>query len=377
MAQPLYFLTALIIATLGGLLGVKLKLPVGGMLGAMLATAIYNLIFDPVVIMPDGFRLLFQIPLGVMIGSQVRKQDLLHMRSLGKSAGVVIGSFLIFNLLAGLMIYAISGFNAVTSLFATAPGGAIYMAILAEHYGGSVATVAILQMFRNSSVMVFIAPFYRKLLGKRYGQFVPSEEVMSESIPTETAENMGTKSLTPLAPKSVNKPVITLSQLKQFLATLACSTLFGLAFPRLGMPAGEIVGAMVGAVIYNVLTGKAKFLPQLKIPIRILSGFFVGVNITREVVSELAQVPLVLVIIFVYIWLTTYVTAYLVHKLTGLDFASSLLASTPGGMSEMAIIADDMGIGAPKIAVIHTIRLVTVITFFPPVLLWVLSFTVG
>ena len=359
------FLLTLLIATAGGLLGHKFKLPMGAMLGAMIATASYNVIAEPVLVMPDSFRLLFQIPLGVMIGSQVRKHDLLELRRLGKSALVVIGCFFVFNLLSGLSVYAISEFNAVTALFATAPGGAVYMAIIAQHIGGSVATVAILQMFRNSSVLIFIAPFYRKLLSKRYGQAV----VVHEQLDTATADAKNSAT----APVKPPSGIPSLLQCKHFAVTLGFSLVFGLGFGLLAVPAGEMVGAMIGAVVYNVLTGKAQFLPILRVPIRILSGFFVGVNMTRGALAELATVPVVLLVIFGYIWLTTYVTAFLVHKLTGLDFASSLLASTPGGMSEMALIADDLNIGAPKVAVIHTIRLMSVISFFPPMLLWVLS----
>lgn len=42
-----------------------------------------------------------------------------------------------------------------------------------------------------------------------------------------------------------------------------------------------------------------------------------------------------------------------------------MLMCTPGGCQEMSLMADDLNCDAPKIVIIHTIRIFCVITFFP------------
>ena len=48
-----YFILTLIVATVGGLIGYKLRLPVGGMVGSMIAVIIFNVTTEKAVFYPD------------------------------------------------------------------------------------------------------------------------------------------------------------------------------------------------------------------------------------------------------------------------------------------------------------------------------------
>jgi len=48
-----------------------------------------------------------------------------------------------------------------------------------------------------------------------------------------------------------------------------------------------------------------------------------------------------------------------------MDLGTSLLSSTPGGMSEMSLLANDMGFDFMKVSITHLARIIVVITIFP------------
>ena len=58
-------------------------------------------------------------------------------------------------------------------------------------------------------------------------------------------------------------------------------------------------------------------------------------------------------------------------KLTKLDLTTSLFASAPGGVSDMAIIASELGADPAKVAALQTLRLIVVIVLFPTLVTWV------
>ena len=342
----LWFLLTLIIATIGGLLGIKLKIPLGGMVGAMIFTVIANLFINRANLMPTGFNLMFQIPIGIMIGSRVKKEDIISLKDLGKPVIVIVLSMLILNIMFGYIIYWVTNLNLATAIFASAPGGMVDLTIVSYYFGATLAYVAVLQMFRNTAVMVFIAPTYRKILGKNETK----EEQKSE---TKTSANLTNTNLS-------NKEAS-----KRFFSTLVFALSFGLIFRQLGIPAGAIIGSMLGSTLYSAISSKAYFPNLLRIPTRIFAGTFIGMHIDRQSLTTMWNLIIPIIILFVYVWVVTYVTAFLVSKLTKLDFKTALLASTPGGMSEMAIIADELNMDSPQIAVMHTTRLISVIMLFP------------
>lgn len=355
MEQAVLFLITLIFAALGGLLGHKLKLPVGGLVGAMMATIVFHLFFVPALDVPHGMQLVLQIPLGAMIGSRVTREDVLSLKTLIKPVVTIVSVMLVCNLAIGAFLFRVSNLNAATSFFAVAPGGMVDMAIIAADFGANAAYVALLQLVRNVLVIVLILPVYRyamKKMGVRAQRDVPDKNFTEEAVS--------------IAPKGI-------AELQRVGETLFFSGAFGMLLWVLRVPAGAVIGAMIGAGAYGVVTGRARFPQGLRLPLQILAGFFIGVRMDRESLFMMGELLLPLVIVLIYVCLVTFVTAYFVHKWTGLDLPMSLLASTPGGMVEMAMLADELGVEAPKVTVIHTARLISVILFFPLILAYVVQ----
>ena len=82
-------------------------------------------------------------------------------------------------------------------------------------------------------------------------------------------------------------------------------------------------------------------------------------------VLGLAGLAVPALLVMAGVLLFSLLTGYVMHQLTKLDLATCLLASTPGGLTEMSLLSEDLGADTPKIAVMQTARLLYVVAFFP------------
>ena len=346
------------IAVFGGLIGNKLKLPVGGMLGAMVVVIAFQLIVPLPISFPRELQIVLMLAFGGMIGSRITKKDMIDLKKLALPAIVMIVCMIILSITFGIVMYHFSEIDIPTALFATAPGGMVDMAIVSADFGANSGYVALLQLTRTMFVLVFMMPFYKKIGSKVSG--VDSQ--LRDNI--TCSHEVG--NMLPQSAKGDYK------QSYRFSITIFCALLIGLPLWLLGIPAGAIIGAMLGSAGYNIFSGKAYFPSGLRLPLQILAGIFIGLRMDRESFFNLGGIIIPVLIIFFCVIIITFVTAFIIHKLTGLDLFTSLMASTPGGLAEMTILADDLGIDAPKVTVLHTARLMSVIIMFPMILAFVI-----
>ncbi len=74
--------------------------------------------------------------------------------------------------------------------------------------------------------------------------------------------------------------------------------------------------------------------------------------------------------IILLIGLTTLsiLLGYIIHKFTGLDLQTALFSSAPGGLADMTIMSEAFGAQTHIVALLHLIRLTTVLTVLPVVI---------
>ncbi|MGE5550899.1 MAG: AbrB family transcriptional regulator [Bacteroidota bacterium] len=159
MLKPVYTLA---VAAVGGLIGVKLKLPAGALIGAMLAVGVYNLLSNQAD-MPSELRVGIQIAAGAMIGARVTRDTLMGLKEMLVPAIIMVAAVLAINFLVGYIIFKTSRLDLATSLYASAPGGMTEMTLAADAMGADAPKVAILQLIRLLCVLSFL-PFLQKLV---------------------------------------------------------------------------------------------------------------------------------------------------------------------------------------------------------------------
>ncbi len=154
----------LLFAAIGGILGDKIKLPAGALIGAMVAVGAYN-IFGNQAYMPPQFRLGIQILAGAMIGLQINQETLSGLKMLLVPALIMIVSVMAICFTAGFLMYKFTGLDLTTALFASAPGGMTEMSLAADSLGANAPQVALLQLIRLLSVIIILPFLVRFILG--------------------------------------------------------------------------------------------------------------------------------------------------------------------------------------------------------------------
>jgi membrane AbrB-like protein len=145
----------LLVGASGGLLGYFLRIPAGAMIGAMLAVGIYNCLgFQSYI--PTGFRTAAQILLGCMLGLSITRQTFHDIKLIIGPALIVIFSALIFCFVLGFVLHKFFGLDWATAFLGSSPGGMTELSALAMDMGADAPKVALLQLIRMLSIVVFL-----------------------------------------------------------------------------------------------------------------------------------------------------------------------------------------------------------------------------
>lgn len=344
MERLLFFLLTLIIAFAGGIIGKKLKFPAGLLVGSMVFVAAFNVLSDKGTFYTP-VRVMLQILSGALVGSRMGLNELKNMKSLVWSVVALIVSMMLLNVSFAVLIMLFSDLNAATALFATTPGGASDMGIIAPDFGGDAGIVAILQVSRLVLIYLFIPPTIR-YLDKREAAKRPKDAAPREKAVLLGASAVGTSKV-------------------QFVLMVLAAAVGGVILHFLGVSAGAMIGAMIGSAIFCVTKGRQKYPAKLKNVLQVCSGAYIGTRIDLATVQQLPGLIVPLLVMLAGIFAFTFGTSFVLRRVSKLDRSTAMLAATPGGIQEMSLLSEELDADTPKVAVMHTARLVFVILLFP------------
>lgn len=150
--------------------------------------------------------------------------------------------------------------------------------------------------------------------------------------------------------------------------TLLVAGLGGVIGIKLKIPAGALIGAMIFVGIYNIVTGQGNIPINMKILAQIIVGGMIGLNFNMETVYGLKDLIVPALILVLGLTVFSIFLGFIISKLTGLDLITALFSCSPGGLTDMTLIAEEYGAETPKVALMHLMRLITVITVLPVVI---------
>lgn len=342
-------LLTLLAAYAGMTIARKLKLPIPYMLGPMVAVAALN-VFTGRAYLPKDVKVLTQSVSGVFIGLSLNRSDLKSIKQLAEPTLVLILCYLGFTTAIGLLFHLVFHLDAATSFLVAIPGGVSEITLMADEVGADPPVVSFLQTFRLFSVyLIFPASISR--MSKK---FPPDESV----APLQTAAS---ESLKPTALDRLIPDNEVLQQILTLLIGIAGGCLGKLS----GLPAGTLSFAMIATILVHLNSVKLHADRQIKRYVQILAGALIGCTITREAIKNITHLVLpALTLILAYL-VANYVISWLMTKTRKIDRLSAMFASSPGGASDMALIASELGGDSPKIAIIQFCRLISCYTIFP------------
>ena len=149
------------------------------------------------------------------------------------------------------------------------------------------------------------------------------------------------------------------------LLTFFVGAVGGMTFYHLKLPGGMMIGAVIASVCLSLLTPLAEMPTTAKMIAQIVAGTFLGCSVSRESFSQLRKShKLIYVAIGSFLILNLLLGLFLT-KFTSMDLLTALLATVPGGVSDVSLAAADMNADVASVVTLQFIRLCAGIGVFP------------
>ena len=332
----------LIIAILGGYLADKKKVPAAYMLGALFLVAIFNIFFNR-AFLPNYFKFVTQIATGTFIGSKFRSEDVKMLKKVIIPGMTMVVLMITFSFILSYLMSTFLGIDNLTSFFATAPGGIMDISLIAYDFKANTSQVALLQLIRLISVISFVPFFTKKCYERNIKKSVNSEQEI---------ENKKEKKF-------------EIKSEKSFLFTIIVGIIGGIIGYFSHLPAGTMSCSMAFVAYFNVKTHKAYMPSTLRKIIQSFGGALIGAKVTLGDVIALKDLILPIILIIVGFCLMNVLVGFFLYKTTKFSLSTALLSASPGGMSDISLMAEDLGANGPQVASMQFLRAIFIVGVYP------------
>lgn len=150
--------------------------------------------------------------------------------------------------------------------------------------------------------------------------------------------------------------------------TLLIATVGTGFFFTLGLPLPFLFGPLFGCLFAALGRRPLKGFGQISIGARTILGVAVGASITPEVISQLPKMAASVALVPVFITLIGLLGVPFFRQICGFDRVTAWYASMPGGLQDMVIFGTEAGGDSRALALIHTTRVLIVVTVAPVIL---------
>lgn len=328
-----------------GILFFKLGVPGGMMVGAIAGVSLLS-VLTGMAYMPPETKLAAQCMAGAFIACSMDRGDLRRLPEIWKPALALLGAVLVLNITLGFLIFLCSPLDLLTSLMCAVPGGMSDIPIIAADMCADAPKVAVMQFVRMfAGIGVF--PIMIARLTREETRMEMSDE-SGDSI-VDGPSQSGTCS-------------------RLFPVTLIIAGFCGVLGKYLKIPAGPLIFSMIGVITFKLLTGRAYLPIWVKRLAQVLSGAYIGCGITRADLIELRYLLLPAILLLFGYFLNSILTGKLLHRLFGIPLKVGMLAATPAGATDMALISADLGVKSKVLIELQIVRLIVVVSIFPQII---------
>lgn len=147
--------------------------------------------------------------------------------------------------------------------------------------------------------------------------------------------------------------------------TLSIGGIGGAVFFAFNLPLAWMLGAMVFSTIASLSGLQLKVPPKMRGVFITIIGVFLGSTFTPDVFEHIAQWPLSIAGMVIYVGSVTAVLYVYFRRVQGFDRATAYFAATPGGLTEMVIAGGALGGDDRRIAMAHAARVLMVVMIIP------------
>lgn len=312
----------------------RLHLPAAPLLGPLIAGITLSL-RGAAIRLPRPFFISAQAIIGCMIARALTPSIFGVLAANWALVLIILLSTLAISALTGWLLVRYSSLPGATGAWGSSPGGASAMVVMAQEYGADVRLVALMQYLRVLFVVGAAVMVVRFALGGE-------------------AQEM-TQDIVWFPPLTFNLPL-----------TLLLTAVAGWLGLRLRIPSGAMLLPMLAGALAQ---GEGVLLLELPEWLLVLAytalGWTVGLQFNREIfMLALKTLPQIIAAIVGLIALCALMALALTHLLP-LDFLTAYLATSPGGLDTVAIIAVGTRADMSFIMAMQTLRLFTILLTGP------------
>ncbi len=311
------------------------SVPAAPMLGSMLAAVIFALNGVRLSV-PKAFFLTGQAVLGCMVAMTVNPAALATLVRSWPLMLLVVAMVILFGAFTAFCLMRFGSLPGNTAAWGLSPGGAMAMTAMADSFGADIRMVAFMQYLRVFVVVLTASAVSRLLLGG-------SVDVGGGALSPDVAAPFW--------------PVL------ETMALAASGVLLGglIRFP--GAPL--LIPMVLGATLNSMGLMTIILPPWLLFGVFAFLGWYIGLRFTSETVRyAMRTVPELLLATAVLMALCCG-AAWMLTAFAGVDVLTAYLATSPGGLDSVAVIAMGSGCDVPFVLSLQTMRLFAVILAGP------------
>lgn len=347
--QAIAFFVTFAIGVVGCFLFKILKIPNPALLGAMFSTSILSVFgyYPSFPLRPISFCA--NVAIGIMLGKQFNRTLLTHISRLLLPVISAATGLILLSLLCGCTFYKLTDVDLKTALIATSAGGITEMVVFGMSMDANLPIIACVQVFR---VVIFLTviPFIA-LFDKEQSERLKKENLIKEKY---DARNWFYKS--------------------DYIFLLAISFLLGAMATYYRVPAGAMLGAMLGAGSYSFFINRRYYCSlRIRHLAQIGLGLVMGRRMTSETVLQLTYILIPTVITAFIMMIGCFLLAIIIKKISKMDILTCLLCVSPAGLSQIAVFAEEIGVDSLTASVFHSIRIMAIVSLYPWIILQVVS----
>jgi uncharacterized protein len=329
-------------AALAGLLAQGAGLPAGWLVGPMLVAVVSALAWPGHPTVPRWGRLASLAVVGGVLGATFRPSVLPLIAANWLPVCLVVGGTLLLSLAAGMLLARIARLDRRTAALGTLPGAASGMLAMSGPLGADPRLVAVMQ-YTRVVVVVFSATLVSRL------GLVPG------SAPTDVSAQ-GLQ-----APAS-GEPALVQAGWLTYALTALVAALGAWAGTRLRLPAGALMGPLVlGVGLEELGVAHLAWPPGVPQAAFLVLGLWVGLLFDRASIKTAGRLFPVVLASAAGLVVACAGLGWSLTALTDIDGLTAYLATTPGGIDSVAIMALGSGADAPLVLAVQTLRLFAVV----------------
>ncbi len=327
------FFLSFVLALIAAQAFIVLHAPLPWMTGPLFVTAAARMMHAPLYC-PVYAREAGQWAIGAALGLYFTTDVLAALA--GHFAFIIAA--VIFALLLGVacawLLHKLSGATRSTAFFAMAIGGASEMAAQGERHGAAVEQIAAAHSLRIMLVVAII-PFTLKFLDIHgLDPYVP-------------------------AARTVN--------IAGLILLVLSTSMSALALKKLGWPNAWVIGPLIISIVLTATGVGFSAIPEWALHLgQLLIGLSLGVRFTP---SFLRRAPHYMGSVMICTLIAMLISAgfgLVLAKLSGIHPATSLLATSPGGIAEMSLTAKNLELGVPVVTAFHVSRMAVLVLTIGP-----------